>query len=96
MESDSNELLGGSTEAPQSETGGITNTETGTSSEPQRPVRTGRRTPSTAAKRRSNRESAAVVEEWRMRQASRAVPAEYRRKGGQMPSSVLEPTPGHT
>ena len=28
-----------------------------------------------------------------MRQASRAVPAEYRRNGGQMPSSVLEPTP---
>ena len=93
MESDSNELLGGSTEAPQSETGEITNTETGTSSEPQRPVRPGRRTPSTAAKHRSNRESAAVVEEWRMRQASRAVPAEYRRNGGQMPSSVLEPTP---
>ena len=50
-----------------------------------------RRTPSTAANRRIDKETAAKVEEWRARQASRAVPIEYRNDRGQMPSSIYTP-----
>ena len=51
-----------------------------------------RRTPSSAANRKFDRETAAKVEEWRVRQASRAVPAEYKQGArNQMPPSVLTP-----
>ena len=66
-------------------------------SEPQVRLRTPgsaarRRTPSSVASRRLDRDTAAKVEEWRVRQASRAVPSEYRAgAGGQMPPQVFVP-----
>ncbi|MDO4400366.1 MAG: L,D-transpeptidase family protein [Coriobacteriia bacterium] len=56
------------------------------------PAAPARKTPSTAANRRREKDTAAQVEEWRLRQASRAVPASYRAEGGRpMPSQVYTP-----
>ena len=56
-----------------------------------RNVRPGtRRSPSSAANRKFDRDTAAKVEEWRVRQATRAVPMGYKQgAGGHMPPSVL-------
>ena len=56
------------------------------------PAAPARKTPSTAANRRRDKDTAAQVEEWRLRQASRAVPAAYRTEGGRpMPSQMYTP-----